>query len=241
MSDAEVIRAFVGRRLAELALEMKAVSLKIGKNHAYLHQYLNKRLPNALPADVAASLAPILGVNEAELIPPEVSPLQKDSLLDSKRIRRAQSSLPQRAFSVDLDGWPRDLPVYGTTRGGSGEGFELNTGDPIEHLMRPPGLIGVPKAFGLYVENDSMFPAFPAGGLVICRPGLPVIPHCYVVIEAKPKHEGDNPLCYLKRFLRRDNDKVFVEQLNPPKKMSFSTNEIKGMYRVLEPKELLGR
>jgi len=42
-------------------LDLKSASLKLGRNHAYLQQYIRKGVPRSLPEDVREKLAELLG------------------------------------------------------------------------------------------------------------------------------------------------------------------------------------
>src|SRR5579883_2719770 len=60
----EKIRVAVRDRSLSLSRLSKEV---LGKNHAYLQQYLERGSPERLPEDVRALLAPALGLAEDEL------------------------------------------------------------------------------------------------------------------------------------------------------------------------------
>lgn len=49
--------------------DLKKASLACGKNHAYLHQFINRGTPRKLPEDVRYALARHLGVDESVLRP----------------------------------------------------------------------------------------------------------------------------------------------------------------------------
>ncbi|WP_028467627.1 S24 family peptidase [Nisaea denitrificans] len=53
--------------------DLKKASLACGKNHAYLHQFINRGTPRKLPEDVRYALARHLGVDEAVLRPEQGS------------------------------------------------------------------------------------------------------------------------------------------------------------------------
>tara|TARA_R100001086_G_C11752077_1_gene235656 strand:+ start:26 stop:559 length:534 start_codon:yes stop_codon:yes gene_type:complete len=48
-------------------LDLKNVSLAIGRNHAYLHQFINRGIPRKLPEEAREKLAIILGIHPDEL------------------------------------------------------------------------------------------------------------------------------------------------------------------------------
>ncbi len=69
MTQLDEIRELVQRRIEELGLDYATVSRGIGKNHAYIQQFLKRNNPAKLPEDVRHLLADILGVDEASLKP----------------------------------------------------------------------------------------------------------------------------------------------------------------------------
>ena len=54
-------------RISLLGLDLKTVSIQIGRNHAYLQQYINRGIPRELGEKVRPLLADALGVSEVEL------------------------------------------------------------------------------------------------------------------------------------------------------------------------------
>ena len=64
MSD---VREFLRGKLAETGLSMKEASERIGRNHAYLQQFLERGVPAALPEGVRERLASLLGVTPDHL------------------------------------------------------------------------------------------------------------------------------------------------------------------------------
>ena len=74
--EKEKIRRKIADLIADKQLSLAQVSLSIGKNVAYLHQYINKGSPVRLPEEQRRKLALILGVDEQELTDlPIVSPI----------------------------------------------------------------------------------------------------------------------------------------------------------------------
>lgn len=54
-------RQFLMDRATDADANLKELSLKLGKNHAYLQQFINRGSPRVLPEDVRETLAAILG------------------------------------------------------------------------------------------------------------------------------------------------------------------------------------
>ena len=65
------VRELIRAKIAERRLSMKELSTGVlGKNHAYLQQFLERGIPLRLPEDARARLATALGVSEADLKEP---------------------------------------------------------------------------------------------------------------------------------------------------------------------------
>lgn len=58
------VRRFIVDALAEKGLTLKDASLAIGRNHAYLQQFIQRHVPDALPEVARAKLALVLGCGE---------------------------------------------------------------------------------------------------------------------------------------------------------------------------------
>ncbi len=67
----DAVRKRIVRALKDRGLEMKTVSLEIGKNHAYLQQFLERGIPAKLKEDVRSRLSEVLDVPEEELGAPQ--------------------------------------------------------------------------------------------------------------------------------------------------------------------------
>lgn len=57
-------RDLIRKRIAEKGLDMAKVSKAIGRNHAYMQQYLNLGKPKELPERVREALASELGISQ---------------------------------------------------------------------------------------------------------------------------------------------------------------------------------
>ena len=67
MSKTDVVRRRIQALLTRDALTLAEVSRAIGRNHAYLQQFLRRGTPKALPEEVRIALARYLGIDETEL------------------------------------------------------------------------------------------------------------------------------------------------------------------------------
>ncbi|ABE64083.1 putative phage repressor [Nitrobacter hamburgensis X14] len=152
---------------------------------------------------------------------------------------------PERSTVVDAPNAPRlsefgdfDVEVRGISVGGGDDEFYFN-GDVIDHLRRPPGILRAKNVFALNVAGDSMMPRYEPGEPIYVQRANPVIGD-YVVVELYPEIEGQAGKSFLKKLVRRTGRRVTCSQLNPPKELEFDTGEVKEIYRVLKPRDLLG-
>jgi hypothetical protein len=73
MADTEIkqpideLRRKIYRRMQEMRIPMKTLSLEMGKNHAYMRQFLFTGSPQRLDEGARAYIADRLGMNEADL------------------------------------------------------------------------------------------------------------------------------------------------------------------------------
>ena len=128
--------------------------------------------------------------------------------------------------------WPRDLRVLGMAECGP-DGWSLWNGEVIEMTSRPPNLAGAALAYAVYVVGDSMEPRYHSGELVYVHPGRPVDVGAYVLVQVKPKEDGDAPKAVVKRLVRRSATKVTLEQFNPKKTIELKSSDILSMHRVV--------
>ncbi len=177
-------------------LDLKNLSLAIGRNHAYLQQYLMRGSPRELPEAARHGLAPLLGVSPDDL----------------------RSTAPPPPPGEFRGGVPRaaertDLPVYASAEGGGGA--IIITNEPIDFVRRPEPLLSVRDGYGCYVIGDSMSPAYEQGDLLLVHPGRPVRAGDDCVFVRDP---GDGSLhALVKRLLRITPEKWRVRQFNPAK------------------------
>lgn len=78
------VRRTILKRLKERNLDMKAVSLEIGKNHAYLQQFIERGVPAKLKEDVRSRLSEVLDISEQELGAPTQSIQPEDGVFKDR-------------------------------------------------------------------------------------------------------------------------------------------------------------
>ncbi|MBM3648006.1 MAG: helix-turn-helix transcriptional regulator [Alphaproteobacteria bacterium] len=181
-------------------LDLKKLSLALGRNHAYLQQYLMRGSPRELPEAVRHRLAPLLGLSPDSL---RSTPPPGAAAGPGGDARAGAPRLDERA----------DLPVYASAEAGSGT--IVITNEPIDFVRRPEPLLSVRDGYGCYVIGDSMGPAYEQGDLLLVHPGRPVRPgdDCVFV-----RDQGDGSyLALVKRLLRISAERWRVRQFNPAK------------------------
>jgi hypothetical protein len=70
-ATADPVRALVERLVAERRVELATVSRAIGRNHAYLSQFLSRGVPRHLPERAREALARYFNISADALRPPE--------------------------------------------------------------------------------------------------------------------------------------------------------------------------
>ena len=209
------VRQLIRTTLSQRQLNMSAVSKKLGKNHAYLHQFLDRGIPAQLPELVREQLAVILQVPEAQL-----------------KGGGGKGAPPPRVGRWGAPFVGDKIPVYGAAQGGSEGTFPWN-GEIVDYVSRPAHLAGATEAYAVYVAGSSMEPRYYAGELVHIHPGKPVTTGAFVLVQVKPESEGEAPRAFIKRLVRRTATKVTFEQFNPPKELDIKTSDIKSMHRIV--------
>jgi len=98
---------------------------------------------------------------------------------------------------------------------------------------RPASLAGVPNAYAVYVVGASMEPRYYQGELVMIHPGKPVTGGAFVLVQRRPKNDGDTPLAVIKRLVKRTATKTVLEQFNPARTFEIKNDDIVSIHRVV--------
>lgn len=111
------------RKILETAqnkgIDLKELSLRIGKNHAYMQQFITRGSPKKLSEEDRAVVSQMLGIPEVELGAPIMN-------VDGT-LRAGSLSAPSNATLTGARVIPGPmLPLYGTAVGGVDGQFELN-------------------------------------------------------------------------------------------------------------------
>lgn len=229
-----MVRKLILEKLEEKGLTMSEASLKIGKNHAYLQQFLKRGFPLELPEKSRIPLAELLGLSEDQLrgtsskLPKrEYTRQNQDTrgglvvdLLHHKQLTEEQKQIAGYIPASQLFG-DRDLPVFGTAQGGSGA--LIVTEQAVDWIIRPDPLRRVKDGYGMIVTGDSMEPAHRHGSIALVNPHTPWRTGDTCIFRSHGDH-GDN-MAIIKELRRYTDDTWYVRQYNPPKDFTLKRSE----------------
>ena len=229
------VRELVVGRLAEIGETLKSASEKLGRNHAYLQQFVQRGTPARLPEDVRRDLAALLGVEEDALrgeAPPRRAERARTEARPAGQSEPPRNDpLPPRNAALGAAVRLGRIPLYGQAVGGADGQFPLN-GSLITEIAAPPSLAGVAGAYAIMVVGTSMEPRYFAGEAVFVNPRLPVRVGDFVVAQIAAD-EGEPPLAYVKRYVGQNDRSIRLEQLNPPKKLPFAADRVVSIHRIV--------
>ena len=211
------IREFLRGKLSEHGLSMKEASERIGRNHAYLQQFLERGVPANLPEDVREKLASLIGVSP-------------DHLRSAGPPKESVYRMPILKIPPATPG--DKIPVMGVGEGG-GEGRSLWNGEIVDYVDRPPSLAGAPNGYATYVTGTSMEPRYHPGEMIYVHPGRPVTVGSYVLVQLRAKSEGEPPPALIKRLAKKTGTKIVLEQFNPAKLFDIALKDVVSMHRIV--------
>lgn len=218
--------------------ELRPIAVRAKLGPTYLRDVLFRNNTPTLPNAEKLSAALGVSINDwfIELGGPEPKSTQSG-------LRRPgeNSSRNEHSRSVAPQEWPMDLPVVGWVDCGEDGLFELQ-GDVIEYVRRPPKFAGIPDAYVVYINGTSMVPwKFPRMRIYV-HPRAAVSVGDFVVVELHPERaeQDPRPRGYVKRLKAMNNQRIVLEQYNPPKDIPLSRSRIKAIHRVFDLDELLG-
>jgi phage repressor protein C with HTH and peptisase S24 domain len=128
----------------------------------------------------------------------------------------------------------------GTAAGAAiGKGAFTIFREPVDFVMRPPGLMDARGIYALFVENDSMSPRYEPGELIYVNEFRPVTPGDYVVIQ-EPATNGEDYNAFVKLLVRRTAEWIETRQLNPPREVKFKNSKGLRIHKVMTNADMFG-
>jgi phage repressor protein C with HTH and peptisase S24 domain len=229
--DLDPVRTRVLKLVEDRKTDLKNASLKIGKNAAYLHQFIFRGTPKALPENVRQALAEFLGVEEDLLrhrrVPPR-KPRSKPSVQEHE-----DGAVPPRSHRIP-EGFIGIAEIDVRASAGPGafnEGLEetkvtwLFPETVVRHEFRaPPNELRM-----ITVDGDSMEPLLSSGDRILIDTSqrVPVPPGIFVI--------WDGMGLVAKRVEHIPNSeppKVLIKSVNP---------EYQAYERIAEEVNVVGR
>jgi len=132
-----------------------------------------------------------------------------------------------------------DVPLYGTAMGGDGNGeFEMN-GTVIDHVARPPGILGRGDVFALNVVGDSMWPWRKPNSLIYVERDRAPSVNDHVVVEFRPIAGSSVRQTVVKLLVGISVKTLKLAQYRPAKEFDVDRKTVFRVYRVLEWDELM--
>jgi len=229
----DAVRKLIAKRIKDLDLDLADISRRLGKNHAYMQQYLTRNIPTKLKEDTRAQLAVILGLDEAVLGAPlrsrVVAPLHEGPYpdpdeLSSEDVAASNGAInPDEAPTIGSEtgrrGIPKDTLAQLDVTGGMGGGGLTIVSDGV------PGKSGMTFAAEHVRDYWRLPPQLMAG--------MGLRPHDTIVIPV----QGDSMSPTLD-----EGDFVFVDtrhRLPSPDGLYALTDEFGGI--VVKRLEVIGR
>jgi phage repressor protein C with HTH and peptisase S24 domain len=225
----DAVRKLILDKLIERGLDMKEVSLRMGRSHSYLQQFLKRGHPVYLKERDRELLAEILGVPENELrgtsptlakkpynkLGGNVPEMQPDIKMSDTGHIRVDTQQEVAAMSAS-----RDLPVYGTVQGGGGA--LIVTDVAVDYVVRPAPLLRVRDGYGMIVTGDIMSPKIENGDVVLVNPHLP--PRMGDICIFRRRVDGTTQV-RVKKLRRYTDDTWHVSQFEPAKDFTLKRSE----------------
>lgn len=228
----------LNRRMALKGLSPRALSLKAGMDASGVRAILTGRSKSPRMATIQ-KLAAALDCTAADLIG---GPALRRQLSESTP--EAHSTEPGAKPATDgpdsLMSIAKTIPLLGAIEIDVGI-FEMQREAPIDFIYRPPGIARDDLVYALYIEDDSLIPARMPGELIYVHMRRPPSIGSDAVIHLGPRNEEGYPSRFLiKRIAGSRDEKLELEQFNPPKKFEIQRSTILHLHRILTLAELMG-
>lgn len=151
------------------------------------------------------------------------------------RLKRPREQFPsfERGNATQFGGSRADrIPMLGIAEGGD-DGWSLWNGDVIETVPMPPELVGVTNGYGVYCVGVSMVPRYLPGESLYVHPGKPVLIGSFVIVQVKPKNDGDPPRALIKQLVKKTGTKIVLEQFNPSKQFDILLKDVVSVHVIV--------
>ena len=225
------VRILIENTIKDLNLDKKEISLRLGRNHAYIQQYLSKGSPKVLGEVERKKLSKILNLDERLLMPAELLATSDGDPIELPSMRET----PNAVVTNEKLARGHKIPLYGAAVGGDYGEFELN-GSLLDTIFAPPSLSGIPGAYGVKIVGDSMWPRYEDNETVYVNPKRRPVKGDYVIVEIW-NDDHETKLAYIKRLIRWTQSELVLEQFNPAKELRFEGASVATVHYVLRSGE----
>ena len=165
---------------------LKSASIAVGRNAAYLHQFVYRGTPRVLPEDTREALAKFLGVPDSQLRHPEV-PLRKPRGSGSQEVSDDDTGAPspRRKRASGFSAIP-EVNVRASAGPGSNHDELVETEDVwlfSDNVIRHEFRARAENLIILTISGDSMEPLLSSGDRILIDKSktVPVPPGIFVV------------------------------------------------------------
>lgn len=225
----ETLKARVRERLKALDKTPRAASVDAGLHPDTIRNVLRERSRKPR-ADSLAKMARALECSVDWLMESQASPAPAETA--PLGLWETADAPPSRTEM------PRDVPVLGTAAGSARGAFQVDMA-AIDFVRRPPGIGTSRDVYALYVVGSSMSPRFEEGELIYVSERRPARVGDYVVVQTVRPDDG-SVQAYCKRLVRRTDDTLHLDQLNPAAEIHLPMREVRAVHRILTLNELFG-
>jgi hypothetical protein len=182
------------------------------------------------------------------------TPAQFEDLKGSVGLRSQATGAPAPVLPFRGRNEPMDLPHYGTAQGSDLEVAEdgaiqfiermdLDLGNVVEYLRRPPALAGRDDVYAISVIGNSVAPRYEDGDPAYVEARRQPRPGDYVVVQLlrRDDEDGDAKLhiALLKQLVRKTSTYVELAQSNPPLNFTIPLTEVHAIHRVKPWREIV--
>lgn len=173
---------------------------------------------------------PLWLIGAENLAPPP--PMAEVSLypLNTYQFSSPKIDSPNARVSSSISGHGVKIPVYGRAIGGIDGEFDMN-GSLLGTILAPPKLAGMKDVYAVIVVGESMSPRYEDGETCVIDPHYRIKKGDYVVAQIKNEDEGPQ-LAYVKKFIRRNDIELVLEQFNPPKELHFPAKNVVSVHYI---------
>jgi phage repressor protein C with HTH and peptisase S24 domain len=154
------VRALLKARVDEIGTTLAAVSRKIGKNHAYLQQFVERGTPRNLPEYTREDVARVLDLDEEKLRPAKVTGGAKAKVHGDANISRQDTNLPVGKGGPMASVEELDVAVS------AGDGITVEEAPVVRTWSVPKDLVSIATDAPIErikivrVKGDSMSPTY---------------------------------------------------------------------------------